>query len=182
VNALHFQRLKDSSATARMRRRKSSSQTPLPGVSRGGQGRTHHIEMVQLTRLDCAIASAALMRMALVQALHHARHRIVFQKRLGRPPMMAGVLADMAPRQETAIALVMRLCRSFDLPQAIRAKRRGRAVTPGSSSGSASVRRLSSTRRWSAWAAKAMSRSLLLALREAPGQRDLGRLRQCHGA
>jgi putative acyl-CoA dehydrogenase len=53
--------------------------------------------------------------MALVQALHHARHRIVFQKRLVDQPMMAGVLADMALEAEAAIALVVRLCRSFDL-------------------------------------------------------------------
>ena len=73
------------------------------------------IQMVQLTRLDCAIASAGLMRMALTQALHHARHRIVFQKRLVDQPMMASVLADMALEAEAAVALVMRLCRSFDL-------------------------------------------------------------------
>jgi len=57
------------------------------------------------------------MRMALAQALHHARHRIVFQKRLVDQPMMAGVLADMALEAEAAIALVMRLCRSFDLAE-----------------------------------------------------------------
>ena len=73
------------------------------------------IEMVQLTRLDCAIASAGLMRMALAQALHHARHRSVFQKHLADQPMMRAVLADMALEVEGAVALVMRLCRSFDL-------------------------------------------------------------------
>ena len=46
------------------------------------------IEMVQLTRLDCAISSAGMMRMALAQALHHARHRTVFQKQLADQPMM----------------------------------------------------------------------------------------------
>ena len=48
------------------------------------------IKMVQLTRLDCAIASAGIMRMALAQALHHARHRSVFQKRLARSADDAG--------------------------------------------------------------------------------------------
>ena len=72
------------------------------------------IQMVQLTRLDCAIASAGLMRMALAQALHHARHRSVFQKRLADQPMMRAVLADLALEVEAAVALVMRLCRSFD--------------------------------------------------------------------
>src|SRR5262249_45473863 len=65
--------------------------------------------------LDGAIASSVLMRMALAQALHHARHRVVFQKRLVDQPMMASVLADMALEAEAAVALVIRLCRSFDL-------------------------------------------------------------------
>ena len=73
------------------------------------------IQMVQLTRLDCAIASAGIMRMALAQAIHHARHRTVFQKHLADQPMMQAVLADMALEVEGATALVMRLCRSFDL-------------------------------------------------------------------
>jgi putative acyl-CoA dehydrogenase len=73
------------------------------------------LQMVQLTRLDCAISSAGLMRMALAQALHHARHRNVFQKRLADQPVMRTVLADMALEVEAATALVMRLCRAFDL-------------------------------------------------------------------
>jgi putative acyl-CoA dehydrogenase len=71
------------------------------------------------------------MRMALVQALHHARHRIVFQKRLADQPMMRSVLADMAIEVEGAIALVMRLCRSFDLAAADpREAARARLLTP----------------------------------------------------
>jgi putative acyl-CoA dehydrogenase len=70
--------------------------------------------MVQLTRLDCAIASAGLMRMALAQALHHARHRSVFQRRLADQPLMRMVLADLALELEGAVALVMRQCRAFD--------------------------------------------------------------------
>jgi putative acyl-CoA dehydrogenase len=73
------------------------------------------IDMVQLTRLDCAIASAGIMRMALAQAIHHARHRTVFQKHLADQPMMRAVLADTALTVEAATALTMRLCRSFDL-------------------------------------------------------------------
>ncbi len=63
------------------------------------------IQMVQLTRLDCAIASAGIMRMALAQAIHHARHRTVFQKHLADQPMMQAVLADMALEVEAATAL-----------------------------------------------------------------------------
>jgi putative acyl-CoA dehydrogenase len=116
VNGLHFQRLKDKLGN----RSNASSEVEFADafawrVGEEGRGVRTIIQMVQLTRLDCAIASAGLMRMALAQALHHARHRIVFQKRLVDQPMMAGVLADMALEAEAAIALVMRLCRSFDL-------------------------------------------------------------------
>src|SRR5947209_5962816 len=70
--------------------------------------------MVQLTRQDCAIASAGLMRSGLAHALHHARHRSVFQKHLADQPLMQAVLSDMALHVEASVALVMRLCRSFD--------------------------------------------------------------------
>jgi putative acyl-CoA dehydrogenase len=70
--------------------------------------------MVQLTRQDCAIASAGLMRSGLAHALHHTRYRSVFQKHLADQPLMQSVLSDMALHVEASIALVMRLCRSFD--------------------------------------------------------------------
>jgi putative acyl-CoA dehydrogenase len=54
------------------------------------------------------------MRMALAQAVHHSRHRSVFQKHLYDQPMMHAVLADLALEVEGAIALVMRLARAFD--------------------------------------------------------------------
>src|SRR5215813_13453372 len=116
VNALHFQRLKDKLGN----RSNASSEVEFADafawrVGEEGRGVRTIIQMVQLTRLDCAIASAGLMRMALAQALHHTRHRVVFQKRLVDQPMMASVLADVALEAEAAMALVMRLCRSFDL-------------------------------------------------------------------
>src|SRR2546421_472020 len=79
-----------------------------------GMGIRTIIQMVQLTRQDCAIASAGLMRSGLAHALHHARHRSVFQKHLADQPLMQAVLSDMALHVEASIALVMRLCRSFD--------------------------------------------------------------------
>ena len=89
------------------------------------------IKMVQLTRLDCAIASAGIMRMALAQAIHHARHRSVFQKRLGDQPMMQAVLADMALEVEAATALVMRLAvRSISPVADPREAARARLLTP----------------------------------------------------
>jgi putative acyl-CoA dehydrogenase len=116
VNGLRLQRLKDKLGN----RSNASSEVEFVeafGVRVGEEGRGVRtiLQMVQLTRLDCAISSAGLMRMALAQAIHHARHRSVFQKRLADQPAMRTVLADMAIEVEAAIALVMRLCRAFDL-------------------------------------------------------------------
>jgi putative acyl-CoA dehydrogenase len=115
VNALRFQRLKDKLGN----RSNASSEVEFAGafawrIGEEGRGVPTIINMVQLTRLDCAIASAGIMRMALAQAIHHARHRAVFQKRLADHAMMRAVLADMALEVEAATALVMRLARSFD--------------------------------------------------------------------
>jgi putative acyl-CoA dehydrogenase len=116
VNGLHFQRLKDKLGN----RSNASSEVEFVEafawrVGEEDRGVRTIIQMVQLTRLDCAIASAGLMRMALAQALHHARHRTAFQKHLADQPMMRAVLADLALEAEGATALVMRLCRAFDL-------------------------------------------------------------------
>jgi putative acyl-CoA dehydrogenase len=116
VNGLHFQRLKDKLGN----RSNASSEVEFANayavrVGDEGAGIRTILPMVQLTRLDCAISSAGMMRAALARALHHARHRSVFQKRLADQPMMRAVLADMAVEAEGALAAVMRLCRSFDL-------------------------------------------------------------------
>ncbi len=71
-----------------------------------GRGVPAIIEMVTLTRLDCALASAGLMRFMLANALRHARYRTVFQKQLIDQPLMAQVLADLALDAEAALLLV----------------------------------------------------------------------------
>ena len=83
-------------------------------VSEEGRGVPTIIDMVTLTRLDCAVSSAGLMRQALARAIHHAQHRSVFQKRLIDQPLMLQVLADMALDVEAATVLVFRLARAFD--------------------------------------------------------------------
>ena len=115
VNAIRFQRLKDKLGN----RSNASSEVEFTGayaerVGDEGKGIRTIIQMVQLTRQDCAIASAGLMRSGLAHALHHARHRSVFQKHLADQPLMQAVLSDMALHVEASIALVMRLCRAFD--------------------------------------------------------------------
>src|SRR5438128_38806 len=132
VNGLYFQRLKDKLGN----RSNASSEVEFVDafawrVGEEGRGVRTIINMVQLTRLDCAIASAGLMRMALAQAIHHARHRTVFQKHLADQPMMRAVLADMALEAEAATALTLRLARSFDLAEADpREAARARLLTP----------------------------------------------------
>jgi putative acyl-CoA dehydrogenase len=115
VNAIHFQRLKDKLGN----RSNASSEVEFENayavpVGDEGKGIRTIIQMVQLTRQDCAIASVGLMRSGLAHALHHARHRSVFQKHLADQPLMQAVLSDMALHVEASVALVMRLCRSFD--------------------------------------------------------------------
>jgi putative acyl-CoA dehydrogenase len=82
----------------------------------GEEGRGVHtiIEMVNHTRLDCTIAAAGLMRQALAQAVHHARHRKAFGKLLIEQPLMRNVLADLVLESEAATLLMVRLAHSFD--------------------------------------------------------------------
>jgi putative acyl-CoA dehydrogenase len=83
-------------------------------VGEEGRGIQTIIEMVNHTRLDCAIAAASLMRQALVQAVHHARHRRAFGKLLVEQPLMRNVLADLTLESEAATLLMMRLAHAFD--------------------------------------------------------------------
>ncbi len=83
-------------------------------VGEEGRGVATIIEMVMLTRLDCMLGSAAQMRMALAQALHHARHRQAFGRRLVAQPLMANVLADLAVESEAATALWARVAQAVD--------------------------------------------------------------------
>jgi putative acyl-CoA dehydrogenase len=132
VNALHFQRLKDKLGN----RSNASSEVEFEDayavrVGDEGAGIRTILPMVQLTRLDCAASSAGMMRAGLARALHHCRHRSVFQKRLSDQPMMRAVLADMALEVEGALATVMRLCRSFDLASSVASEAaRARLLTP----------------------------------------------------
>ena len=83
-------------------------------VGEEGRGVSTIIEMVHHTRLDCVIGAASLMRQAVVQALHHARHRKAFGKLLIDQPLMRNVLADLLIESEAATLLMVRLAHSFD--------------------------------------------------------------------
>jgi putative acyl-CoA dehydrogenase len=130
VNALRFQRLKDKLGN----RSNASSEVEFEGASawlvgEEGRGVPVIIEMVSATRLDCAISSAGLMRRAMAEAIHHARYRTVFGKKLIDQPLMWQVLADLALDVEAATALVFRLARACDRAEDERARARLRLMT-----------------------------------------------------
>ncbi|CAD6544961.1 Putative acyl-CoA dehydrogenase AidB [Paraburkholderia kirstenboschensis] len=114
-NAVQIQRLKDKLGN----RSNASSEVEFFdafGIMIGDEGRgvPTIIEMANYTRLDCVIGSAALMRAALVQAIHHARHRSAFGRNLVDQPLMRNVLADLALESEAATVLFMRLAHAFE--------------------------------------------------------------------
>ncbi len=114
-NRFHIQRLKQKLGN----RSNASSEVEFNGawarrIGEEGRGVSTIIEMVQHTRLDCVMGSAALMRQALVQAIHHARHRKAFGRLLADQPLMQNVLADLCLESEAATVLMLRLARAFD--------------------------------------------------------------------
>ncbi|WP_031512832.1 acyl-CoA dehydrogenase family protein [Streptomyces sp. NRRL F-5123] len=114
-NVFAIQRLKDklgnrSNASAEVEFRDSWARR----VGEEGRGVATIIGMVAATRLDCALGSAALMRQAVAQAVHHATHREAFGGPLIGKPLMRNVLADMALESEAATAAVMRLAAAYD--------------------------------------------------------------------
>jgi len=114
-NAFHIQRLKDKLGN----RSNASAEVELAGaaawmVGEEGRGVATILEMVNQTRLDCVIGTAALMRQAVAQATHHAAHRSAFGRKLADQPLMGNVLADLALESEAATALMLRLAHACD--------------------------------------------------------------------
>jgi putative acyl-CoA dehydrogenase len=114
-NGFYIQRLKDKLGN----RSNASAEIELEGawavmVGEEGRGVRTIIEMVNHTRLDCVIGSAALMRQAVAQATHHTAHRSAFGRLLSEQPLMVNVLADLAVESEATTLLMMRLAGAFD--------------------------------------------------------------------
>ncbi len=114
-NSFRIQRLKDKLGN----RANASSEVEFDGawaqlVGEEGAGVRTIIEMVNHTRLDCALGSAAGMRAALVEAIHHASHRAAFGRTLIDQPLMQNVLADLCVESEAATIAALRLARSYD--------------------------------------------------------------------
>jgi putative acyl-CoA dehydrogenase len=114
-NSFRLLRLKDKLGN----RANASSEVEFDGawvqlIGEEGAGVRTIIEMVNHTRLDCALGSAAGMRAGLVEAIHHATHRSAFGKTLIDQPLMRNVLADLCVESEAATISALRLARSYD--------------------------------------------------------------------
>jgi putative acyl-CoA dehydrogenase len=114
-NGFHLQRLKDKLGN----RSNASSEIELEAawavlLGEEGRGVATIIEMVNHTRLDCVLGSAAGLRLGTAQAIHHAAHRRAFGRLLIDQPLMANVLADLAIESEAATAAALRLARAYD--------------------------------------------------------------------
>ncbi len=114
-NGLAIQRLKDKLGN----RANASAEVEFDGtlawlVGEEGRGIAQILEMGTLTRLDCALGTAGLMRGAVALAVHHASQRSAFGKRLVEQPLMQSVLADIALESEAATALALRLAKAVD--------------------------------------------------------------------
>ncbi|MBI2706630.1 MAG: acyl-CoA dehydrogenase family protein [Actinobacteria bacterium] len=114
-NVFRIQRLKDKLGD----RSNASSEIELAGtwarmVGEEGHGVRTIIEMVNHTRLDCTLGSAAIFRKGTAEAIHHAEHRDAFGGRLVDKPLMANVLADLAVESEAATTSAIWLAALFD--------------------------------------------------------------------
>jgi putative acyl-CoA dehydrogenase len=114
-NRIHLQRLKDKLGN----RSNASSEVEFRAawarlVGEEGRGVPTIIEMVNHTRLDCAVGSATGMRAGVALASWHAAHRSAFGKRLIDQPLMQNVLADLAIESEAATVSALRLARAYD--------------------------------------------------------------------
>ncbi|WP_406063417.1 acyl-CoA dehydrogenase family protein [Streptomyces sp. NBC_01077] len=115
-NAFALQRLKDKLGN----RSNASAEVEFDGttwarrVGEEGRGLRTIMGMVAATRLDCVLGSAALMRQAVAQAVHHCAYRSAFGGPLIEKPLMRNVLADLALESEAATVLGMRLAAAYD--------------------------------------------------------------------
>ena len=131
VNEIRIMRLKDKLGN----RSNASAELEFEGafahlIGDEGRGVATIIEMVNGTRLDCIIGSAALMRQAVSQAIHHCRHRRAFGAALIDKPAMINVLADLEIETEAAVLLMARVAQAFDGGDDPRERSLRRLITP----------------------------------------------------
>ncbi|MFC0315134.1 acyl-CoA dehydrogenase family protein [Gordonia phosphorivorans] len=114
-NVFAIQRLKDklgnkSNASSEI----EFSQTVGWRLGDEGAGVKTIIEMVNQTRLDCILGSAAGMRQSVAEAAWHVRHRSAFGATLIDQPAMTAVIADLQVEAEAAVWMGIRLAAAYD--------------------------------------------------------------------
>jgi hypothetical protein len=114
-NAYRILRLKDKLGTRSM----ASGEIRLEGatawlVGERGRGFQQMADMVNNSRLSNGVRAAGLMRRALTEALHVARHRVAFGRPLARMPLMRRQLLKMAMRTEQARTMVFQTARALE--------------------------------------------------------------------
>jgi putative acyl-CoA dehydrogenase len=114
-NRFQIQRLKDKLGN----RSNASSEVEFDSawarlLGEEGRGVPAIIDMVNHTRLDCALGSTSGMRAGVAHALHHTAHRAAFGKELIDQPLMRNVLADLCVESEAATVSALRLARAYD--------------------------------------------------------------------
>jgi acyl-CoA dehydrogenase len=114
-NAYRILRLKDKLGTRSM----ASGEIRLEGatawlVGERGRGFQQMADMVNNSRLSNGVRAAGLMRRALTEALHVARHRRAFGRPLIEMPLMRRQLLKMAVRTEQARTMVFQTARALE--------------------------------------------------------------------
>ncbi len=134
-NAFRIERLKDKLGE----RSFPTGEVTLDGAEAyllGGPGQGFHqmAEMLNLSRLYNAVASVALMRRSVVEALSWAEQRVAFGKKVIEHPLMTETLMDLVSEQRLALLWVFRgveLMDAVDGGRASEAERRTlRMLTP----------------------------------------------------
>ena len=122
-NRMLIQRLKDKMGN----RSNASAEIEYDGaravlIGEEGRGIAGLIEMAHLTRLEVAVGSAATVRRALVEVLHHVRHRRAFGRALIEQPLMETVVAGLAVESEAMLALCLRAAAALDRGETLLAR------------------------------------------------------------
>jgi putative acyl-CoA dehydrogenase len=130
-NRLVLQRLKDKCGN----RSNASSEVEFRDLfawrlGPEGEGIRTILAMGHVTRLDCAGSSAAIQRLALVQAIQHCATRSAFQRRLIDQPLMTNVLADLALESEAAMWATLRLACGLEADASEAERALNRVATP----------------------------------------------------
>ena len=85
-------------------------------IGEEGRGVPTIAAQVNYTRLGTITGTSGVLRRAVSEAIHHARHRHAFGRALAEQPLMQNVLADLALESEAMTITAMRLARAYEDP------------------------------------------------------------------